>query len=166
MSRNYKLKIGSNIYVNPVYNVSYEGVRPAGTKHLFTLENSSKGMVLSTEIFDEKGHLIARVIKNKIEFVCEKFEAHGVIEQGLGFMIKGKKDGKILFNARTTKEGYAAVTGTFYAGNKKIYVTDEVLRINDESQENVNFVSTHGSIYSDIGDINITSHGVKIPMAV
>jgi hypothetical protein len=84
---------------------------------------------------------------NKIEFVCEKFDAHGVIEQGLGFMIKRKTDGKILFNARTTKEGYAGVTGTFYAGSKKIYVTDEVLRINDEAQENVNFDSAHGNIF-------------------
>ena len=164
MSRSYKLKMGSNVYVNSTYNVSYEGIRPAGTKHLFSLENSSKGLILTTEIFDEHNHLLARIIKNKIDYVCGKYDAHGVIEKGLGFMIKGKEDGNIIFSARIAKEGYIAVTGTFHVESKKLLITDEILRINDVSQENVNFVRAYGNIYSGIGDINITAHGVKIPI--
>ncbi len=164
MSRNYKLKMGSNVYVNPAYNVSYEGNKPAGTKHLFSLENSNTGLILTTEIFDENNHLLARIVKNKIEYVCKKFDAHGVIEKGLGFMIKGREDGNIIFSARVIKDGYVAVTGTFHVGSKKILITDEILRVNEVSQENVNFVRAYGNIYSGIRDINITSHGVKIPL--
>ncbi|MGB9133099.1 MAG: hypothetical protein WCB90_10885 [Methanosarcina sp.] len=163
MSRNYKLKMGSNVYVNPTYKVSYEGNKPAGsTIHLFSLENSSKGLLLTTEIRDENNHFLAKIIKNKIDYVCEKYDAHGVIEKGLGFMIKGKEDGNIIFSAKITRDGYVAVTGNFHAGGKKLLISDETLRINDVSQENVNYVGAYGNIYSGIEDIVITAHGVKM----
>jgi len=164
MSRTYKFKMGSNVYVNSTYKVSYEGGKPIGKINLFTLENSSKGLLLTTEIHDEHNRLLAKVVKNKIDYVCDKYDAHGVIENGLGFMIKRKEDGNIVFSARTTREGYVAVTGNFHVGSKKLVMSDEILRIDDIAHETVNNVRAYGNIYSGIGDIVITSKGVKIPI--
>ncbi|MFZ2497483.1 hypothetical protein [Methanosarcina sp.] len=55
-------------------------------------------------------------------------------------MIKGKEDGNIIFSAKITRDGYVAVTGNFHAGGKKLFISDETLRINDVPQENVNYV--------------------------
>jgi hypothetical protein len=44
-------------------------------------------------------------LKNKIDYVCEKYDAHGVIEKGLGFMIKGKEDGKSFLVPKSQETG-------------------------------------------------------------
>lgn len=66
-------------------------------------------------------------------------------------MIKGKEDGNIIFSARIAKEGYIAVTDNFHVQSKKLFISDEILRINDVSQENVNFVRAYAIYIPELG---------------
>ncbi|MGA9187333.1 MAG: hypothetical protein WB014_01920, partial [Methanosarcina sp.] len=106
----YMLIIGTNVYANPTYTVSYEVDKETGDRiNLFTLENSEKGLILTADILDEHGNLIAKIDKNEFTQLNEKFDVQGEIEKGTGLTLIGKEDGTVIFNARITEDEYVAV---------------------------------------------------------
>ena len=163
----YMLILGANVYADSVYTVSYQANTNTGDKiHLITLENCSNGLILTTEIRDENLDLIAKINNNKLIQVDEKFDVQGEIEKGNGFTLTRKKDGTVIFNARITEDGYVSVNGIFYAGGKKIHITDREVTIDDVPRQTINGVNMHDSIFIGTSDILITDSGIWIPSCV
>ena len=60
----YMLILGTNVYANPEYTVSYEVDKDTRDRiNFFTLENRENGLILTTEILDEHANLIAKILK-------------------------------------------------------------------------------------------------------
>lgn len=163
----YMLIFGSNFYVDQVYTLSYQANKDTGNKiHLITLENCDNRLCLKTEIRDENSDLIAKIDNSKFIQVDEKFDARGEIENGNGLTLTRKKDDTVIFNVKIIEEGYVAVTGIFYAGGKKIHITDSEVTIDDVPRQTINGVNMHDSIFIGTSDIIITDDGVWIPSCV
>lgn len=159
----YMLILGSNVYADPVYRLSYQPDRNNGDRTpLFTLENCDESLILTTEIRDENSELIAKIDKNEFIQINENFDAQGEIEKGNGLTLTRKEDGTVIFNARITEDQYIAVTGTFYVGNKKIHITDRTVEINDMPRKSINGVDMHDTIFVGTCDITITDDGVRV----
>ena len=160
----YMLIVGSNVYANPVYTLSYQADKNTGDRiHLFTLENCDNGLTLTTEIRDENSEIIAKIDNNEFIQVNEIFDVQGEIEKGNGLTLTRKEDGTVIFNARITEDGYVAVTGIFHVGSKKINITDRAVKIDDVPRQTINGVNMHDSIFIGTSDILITDEGVRIP---
>lgn len=159
----YMLILGSNVYADPVYRLSYKPDRNTGDRiPLFTLENCDDGLILTTEIRDENSDLIAKIDKNEFIQLNENFDAQGEIEIGSGLTLTRKENGAVIFNVRITEDQYVAVTGTFYVGDEKIHITDRTVEINDVSRKSVNGVDMHDAIFVGTCDITITDDGLRI----
>jgi hypothetical protein len=157
----YMLILGANVYANPTYKVSYEVDKNTRESiPLFTLENTDKGLILSTEIKDESGNIIAKIDNNKPALVDESLDLKGEIEKGAGLTLTRKNEDTALLNARITEDGYVAVIGTFFAGGKKIYISNEAVKIDDEPRQTIKGVNLHNSIFVGTGDITITDEGL------
>ena len=163
----YMLILGSNIYAEQIYTVSYQANKNTGNKiHLITLEKCDNDLILTTEIRDENSNLIAKISNNELIQVDEKFDVEGEIKKGNGITLTRKKDNTVVFNARITEEGYIAVNGIFYAEGKKIHITHSEVTIDDASQQTINGVKMHDSIFIGTSDILITDSGIWIPSCV
>ncbi len=163
----YMLILGSNIYADQVYTLSYQANKNTGNKiQLITLEKCDDGLILTTEIRDENSDLIAKINNNELIQVDEKFDVRGEIEKGNGFTLTRKKDNTVIFNARITEDGYIAVNGIFYAEGKKIHISDREVTIDDVLRKTINGVNMHNSIFIGTSDIMITDDGVWIPSCV
>ena len=159
----YMLIIGTNVYANPTYTVSYEVDKVTGDRiNLFTLENSEKGLILTAEIRDEYANLIAKIDKNEFTQLNEKFDVQGEIEKGTGLTLIGKEDGTVIFNARITEDEYVAVTEILHIRGKKIHIADDAVRIDDVTLQTVNGIKLHHNFFIGTGEITITDDGVKI----
>lgn len=159
----YMLILGSNVYADPVYTLSYQANKNTGDKtHLFTLENCDGGLILTTEIRDENSELIAKIDRNEIIQINEKFGVHGDIEKENGLTLTRKEDGTVIFSAGITEDQYIVVTGIFYAGGKKIRITDRTVEIDDVPRQTVNGVAMHDTIFVGTCNITLTDDGVKI----
>lgn len=159
----YMLILGSNVYADSVYRLSYQPDRNTGGRiPLFTLENCACGLILTTEIRDKNSEIIAKIDKNELIQINENVDAQGEIEKGNGFTLARKKDGTVIFNAKITEDQYVEVAGTFYAGSKKIHITDRNVEINDVSRKSINGVDMHDTIFVGTCDITITDDGLKI----
>src|SRR5271157_2798357 len=157
----YMLILGSNVYADQVYTLSYQANKTTGDKiHLITLENCSNGLILTTEIRDENSDLIAKINDNELIQVDQKFDVHGEIEIGNGLTLTKKNDGTVIFNVRITEDGYVTVNGIFYAAGKKIHTADSEVTINDALQQTINGVKMHDSIFIGTSDILITDSGI------
>ena len=156
----YMLIFGSNMYADQMYTVSYQ--ENTGEKtHLFTLENSGNGPVLTAEIRGEGSEIIAKIERNEFTQISEKFDVQGEIEKGNGLTLTGKENGDVVFNARITEDGYAAVSGIFYVGGKKIHITDRKVEINDTPRQTINGVNVHDTIFIGNNNITLTDDGLK-----
>jgi hypothetical protein len=63
----YMLILGSNIYADQVYTLSYQANKNTGNKiHLITLEKCDNDLILTTEIRDENSDLIAKINNNEL----------------------------------------------------------------------------------------------------
>lgn len=159
----YMLILGSNMYADPLYTVSYQADKSTGDKtHLFTLENCDGVLVLTTEIRDKNSELVVKIDKNEFIQIDEKFDVQGEIEKGNGLTLVRKEGGTVIFNARITEDGYLAVTGTFYAGDRKIHITDRTVEIDDTPRQTVNGVAIHDAFFVGTCNITITDDGVKL----
>lgn len=156
----YMLILGSNVYADQMYTVSYQ--ENTGEKtHLFTLENSEGGLILTTEIRNADSELIAKIDRNEFTQINKKFDVQGEIEKEKGLTLTGRENGDIVFNARITQDGYVAVSGTFYAGGKKILITDRKVEINDTPRQTINGVNVHDTIFIGNYNITLTDDGLK-----
>ena len=163
----YMLILGSNIFADQVYTLSYKANKNTGNKiQLITLKKCDDDLFLTTEIRDENSDLIAKINNNELIQVDEKFDVQGEIEKGNGFVLTRKKDNTVIFNARITEDGYIAVNGIFYAEGKKIHITDSEVTIDDVPQQTINGVNMHNSIFIGTSDIMITDDGVWFPSCV
>jgi len=163
----YMLILGSNVYADPVYTLSYQANKDTGDKiHLVTLKNLSDGLILTTEIQDENSYPIAKINNNELIQGSEKFDLQGKIEEINGLTLTRKNDGVVIFNVRITEDGYVAVNGIFYAAGKKIHITDREVTIDDVPQQTINGVKMHDSIFIGTSDILITDSGIWIPSCV
>ena len=159
----YMLILGSNIYADPVYKLSYQPDRSTGDRTpLFILENCDGSLILTTEIRDENSELIAKIDKNEFAQINENFNVQGEIEKGNGLLLTRKEDGTVIFNAKITEDQYVAVIGTFYVGGKKIHITDRTVEINDMARKTVNGVDIHDAFFVGTCDITITDDGLKL----
>jgi hypothetical protein len=159
----YMLILGSNVYANPIYTVSYQADMNTGDKiHLFTLENKDEGLVITTEISDENSDLIAKIDESKLTQVNGKFDVQGKIEEENGFTLKRKEDGAVILSARITEIGYAAVTGIFHIAGKKIYVAERAVEIDDVPRQAINGVNMHDSIFVGTSEITLTDEGLRL----
>lgn len=159
----YMLILGTNVYANPTYIVSYEADKENGDRiNLFTLENGEKGLILTAEIRDEHANLIAKIDKNEFIQLNEKFDAKGEIEKGSGFTLKKKEDGTVIFNARITEDGYVAVTGILYIKGKKIHIADDAVKIDEVPLQTLNGVNVHHTYFIGTGEITLADDGMKI----
>ncbi|MDD2338992.1 MAG: hypothetical protein PHG79_01695 [Methanosarcina sp.] len=158
----YMLILGSNVYADPTYTVSYQADKNTGDRtHLFTLENCDGDLILTTEIQDKDSELIAKIDKNKFTQINEKFDVEGEIEKRNGLTLIKKETGDVIFNARITEDGYVAVSGTFYVEGKKIYITDRKVEINDTPSQTINGVDIHDTFFIGNNDITLTDDGLK-----
>lgn len=159
----YMLILGSNVYADPVYRLSYKPDWSTEERiPLFTIENCDGGLILTTEIRDENSNLIAKIDKNEFIQLNENFDLQGEIEVGSGITLTRKEDDAIIFNVRITEDQYVAVTGTFYVGDKKIRVTDRTVEINDTPRQTINGVDMHNTIFVGTCNITLTDDGVRI----
>lgn len=159
----YMLILGSNVYADPVYNLSYQPDGNSGDRTLlFTLENCDGSLLLTTEIRDENSEIIAKIDRNELIQINENFDVQGEIEKGNGLVLTMKDGGTVIFNAKITEDQYVEVTGTFYVGDKKIRITDRTVEINDVPKKTVNGVDMHDAIFVGTCDITITDDGLKI----
>lgn len=158
----YMLILGSNIYADQAYMVSYQTDIETGDRtHLFTLENSDGNLTLTTEIRDENSELIAKIDRNELTQINKNFDVQGEIEKGNGLTLTNRENGDVIFNAKITKDGYVAVSGIFYVGGKKIRVTDRTVEINDTPRQTINGVNVHDTFFVGNYDITLTDDGLR-----
>ncbi|MGI5993045.1 MAG: hypothetical protein ACOX79_12345 [Methanosarcina sp.] len=158
----YMLILGSNIYADQVYTVSYQADKNMGDKtHLFTLENCDSDLILTTEILDKDSEFIAKIDRNKFIEINEKVDVQGEIKKGNGLTLTRRENGDAIFNARITEDGYVAVSGIFYIEDKKIYVTDRKVEINDTPRQTINGANVHDTFFIGNYDITLTDDGLK-----
>ena len=130
-AENYNLDFGTNIIRNCNGTVIYR-TRKGKEKELFILEKNVGKLLLTTEIRNEKGELLAKLSRNS--FVCVKdgfdVESHYELQiiQNM-FMLIRKDDDKEFFKAKIIDSDNIQVTGVFYTGATKIEATDEKLMI-------------------------------------
>lgn len=159
----YMLILGANVYANPTYTVWYQADKNTGDKvPLFTLENGESSLNLTTEIKDENSSLIAKIDKNELIQVNDKFNAQGKIEEGNGFSLTRKADGAVILNAKITEIGYVAVTGVFHIGGKKIYIAERAAEIDGVPRQTINGLNMHDSIFVGTPEITLTDEGVRL----
>lgn len=158
----YMLILGSNIYADQAYMVSYQTDKETGDRtHLFTLENTDGNLTLTTEIRDENSELIAKIDKNELTQINKKFDVQGEIEKENGLMLTKRENGDVIFNAKIIEDGYVVVSGIFYVGGKKIRVTDRTVEINDIPRQTVNGVNVHDTFFVGNYDITLTDDGLR-----
>jgi hypothetical protein len=156
------LILGLNVYVDPVYTVSYQDKNAGDKTHLFTLENCDGNLILTTEIRDEDSELIAKIDRNEFTQISEKFDVQGEIEKGNGLTLTRREDSDVIFNARVTEDRYVAVSGIFYVGGNKIHITDRKVEINDMPRQTINGVDVHDTIFVGSCNILLTDDGLKL----
>lgn len=158
----YMLILGSNIYADQAYMVSYQTDIETGNRtHLFTLENSDDNLTLTTEIRDENSELIAKINRNELTQINKNFDVQGEIEKGNGLTLTRRENGDVIFNAKITEDGYVAVSGIFYVGGKKIRITDRTVEINDIPKQTINGVNVHDTFFVGNYDITLTDDGLR-----
>lgn len=158
----YMLILGSNIYADQAYMVSYQTDIETGDRtHLFTLENSDGNLTLTTEIRDENSELIAKIDRNDLTQINKNFDVQGEIEKGNGLTLTNRENGDVIFNTKITEDGYVAVSGIFYVGGKKIRITDRTVEINDTPRQTVNGVNVHDTFFVGNYDITLTDDGLR-----
>jgi hypothetical protein len=159
----YMLILGSNVYADQAYTVSYQDKNTGDRTHLFTLENSDGYLILTTEIQDENSELIVKVDKNRFTQLNEKFDVQGEITKENGLTLTRREDGNVIFNAGITEDGYVAVNGIFYVGGKKIHITDRKVEINDVPRQTINGVNMHDTIFIGTNNVILTDDGLMFP---
>lgn len=158
----YMLILGSNIYADQAYMVSYQTDKETGDRtHLFTLENSDGNLILTTEIRDENSELIAKIDRNELTQINEEFDVQGEIEKENGLTLTKRENGDVIFNAKIIEDGYVVVSGIFYVGGKKIRVTDRAVEINDIPRQTINGVNVHDTFFVGNYDITLTDDGLR-----
>jgi len=158
----YMLILGSNIYADQAYMVSYQTDKETGDRtHLFTLENSDGNLTLTTEIRNENSELIAKIDRNELTQINKNFDVQGEIEKGNGLTLTKRENGDVIFNVKITEDGYVAVSGIFYIGGKKIRITDRTVEINDTPKQTINGVNVHDTFFVGNYDITLTDDGLK-----
>lgn len=158
----YMLILGSNIYADQAYMVSYQTDIEIGDRtHLFTLENSDGNLTLTTEIRDENSELIAKIDRNELTQINKNFDVQGEIEKENGLTLTNRENGDVIFNAKITEDGYVAVSGIFYVGGKKIRITDRTVEINDTPRQTINGVNVHDTFFVGNYDITLTDDGLR-----
>lgn len=157
----YMLILGSNVYADQMYTVSYQDKNTGDRTHLFSLENCDGDLILTTEVLDKDSELIAKIDRNNIVQINEKFVVQGEIEKENGFTLTRRENSDVIFNARITEDGYVAVSGIFYAGGKKIHITDRKVEINDMPRQTINGVDVHDTFFVGNYNITLTDDGVK-----
>jgi hypothetical protein len=156
------LILGSNIYADQAYMVSYQTDKETGDRtHLFTLENTDGNLTLTTEIRDENSELIAKIDRNELTQINKKFDVQGEIEKENGLMLTKRENGDVIFNVKIIEDGYVVVSGIFYVGGKKIRVTDRTVEINDIPRQTVNGVNVHDTFFVGNYDITLTDDGLR-----
>ncbi|MDI9394170.1 MAG: hypothetical protein QM426_01575 [Euryarchaeota archaeon] len=158
----YMLVLGSNVYADQMYTVSYQDENTGDRTHLFSLENCDGDLILTTEVLDKDSEFIAKIDRNKIVQINEKFVVQGKIEKENGFTLTRREDSDIIFNAKITEDGYVAVSGVFYAGGKKIHITDRKVEINDIPRQTINGVDLHDTFFVGKNNITLTDDGLKL----
>ncbi|AKB51648.1 hypothetical protein MSBRW_2395 [Methanosarcina barkeri str. Wiesmoor] len=142
--------------------VSYQTDKKTGDRiPLFSLENSDNNLILTTEIRDENSELIAKIDRNELTQINKNFDVQGELEKGNGLTLTKRDNGDVIFNAKITEDGYAAVSGIFYVGGKKIRVTDRTVEINDTPRQTVNGVNVHDTFFVGNYDITLTDDGLR-----
>ncbi|HII91481.1 MAG TPA: hypothetical protein HA262_04760 [Methanosarcina sp.] len=158
----YMLILGSNIYADQAYMVSYQTDKETGDRtHLFTLESTDGNLILTTEIRDENSELIAKIDRNELTQINKKFDVQGEIEKENGLTLTKRENGDVIFNAKIIEDGYVAVSGIFYVGGKKIRVTDRTVEINDIPRQTINGVNVHNTFFVGNYDITLTDDGLR-----
>ena len=158
----YMLILGSNVYADQAYMVSYQtDIKTGDRTNLFTLENSDGNLTLTTEIKDENSELIAKIDRNEFTQINKNFDVQGEIETENGITLTKRENGDVIFNAKITEDGYVAVSGIFYVGGKKIHITDRTVEINDTPRQTINGVNVHDTFFVGNYDITITDDGLR-----
>lgn len=158
----YMLILGSNVYADQAYMVSYQTNKDTGDRtNLFTLENCDGNLILTTEIWDENSELIAKIARNELTQINKNFDMQGEIEKGNGLTLTKRENGDVIFNAKITEDGYIAVSGIFYVGGKKIRVTERTVEIDDTPRQTINGVNVHDTFFVGNYDITLTDDGLR-----
>jgi len=131
-TENYNLNFGTNIIRNCNGTVIYR-TREGREKELFILETNAGELLLTTEIRDEQGDLLAKLRRNSFVYVKDGLDVENYFELGMKspdtFILIRKNDGKELFKAKIIANMDIQITGVFYTGFIKIEATDEKLMI-------------------------------------
>jgi hypothetical protein len=131
-AENYHLNFGTNIIRNCNGTVIYR-TREGREKELFILEKNVGELLLTTEIRNEEGELLAKLRRNSFVYVKDGFDVESRYELQRRsphmFILIRKDDDKELFKAKIIDSVNIQVTGVFYTESTKIEATDEKLMI-------------------------------------
>ena len=127
----YNLNFGTNVIRDCNGTVVFRS--EGKDKELFTLEKNANVLLLSTEIRDENGILLAKLRRNSFVYSNEGFDAKKMFllqrRTPDTFILIRNEDNSELFKAQIMDNTNVLVTGVFYAGKTKIVATDEKLLI-------------------------------------
>jgi hypothetical protein len=161
-NNDYMLILGSNVYANPVYTISYQANESENKTSLFTIENCEGSLILTTEIRDRNSELIAKIDRNNFIQINEKFAVKGEIEKEDSLMLTKKEDDTVILNARVTEDQYISVSGVFYVEDRKIRVSDRTVEIDDVPRQAINGIDgIHDTIFIGNCFITLTDNGIK-----
>lgn len=160
---NYALKMGSNVYINNEYNISYsvDGIGENKT-NLFTLKNTRKGPILTTVIRDEYADELVKIDKNKIGSVRSDLIAEGSIKNKNGFILRNKITNDIIIHVNTTEDGFITVEGTLYVGVMRLKISPDSINIENIKTGETKNLEIYNNKLNGKKDILITDEGVRI----
>jgi len=135
----YNLDFGTNVICNCSGTVVYKSSE-GEEKELFTLEKNAGELLLTTEIRDENGDLLAKLRRNSFVYAREGFDAETFYDLGRHppdtFVLTRNEDGKEIFKAKIIDNMNIQVTGVFHMGSQKIEATDDKLIIGTNELRN------------------------------
>lgn len=135
-AENYNMNFGTNVIRNCNGTIIYR-TREGNEKELFILEKNAGELLLTTEIRDEEGDLLAKLRRNSFVYVKDGFDVENHFELEMRspdtFILIRKNDGEELFKAKIIDNMNIQITGVFYTGFIKIEATDEKLMIGTNS---------------------------------
>ena len=153
--------LGSNVleFVNvPVAcPVTYELLGKPDAHHLFTIEDSDLGLLVSADLRDKDSNPIVKITKNEIEKLDDKYKTNGVIGESESFKVIRKEDNVVMFDVKTIHDSIK-VTGYFYFGGREYSITENEVLILPEH------IRLRGNLKRTSGNCGIVFSGYSLAM--
>jgi len=139
-AEHYDLDFGTNILQNG-YGVVLLRSQDGHEKELFILEKNAGDLLLTTELRDSKGTLLAKIRRNSFVDISEDYDASKRFELGKRsrgtLILKDLTTGKEILNATIYANNSVKILGMFHTEHGSIEATENSLIINTGSVKNL-----------------------------